>query len=58
MEDGGEMRLFEATATYLHVAGAPCRMKALLPDAKFLVVLRDPVARALSHYNMAVQLFK
>ena len=44
--------LYEVTASYLQIPGAACRTKELLPDAKFVVVLRDPVTRALSHYNM------
>ena len=43
---------FEFTATYLHFPAAACRIKQLLPSAKFVVLLRDPVERALSHYNM------
>ena len=50
--------LFEFTATYLHTPGAACRAKALLPDAKFVVVVRDPVARALSHWNMNMDMYK
>lgn len=33
-------------------------MKQLLPDAKFVVLLRDPVDRAMSHYNMYLNLVK
>jgi hypothetical protein len=32
----------------------PRRIRAALPDAKLLCVLRDPVERAFSHYRMAV----
>jgi hypothetical protein len=32
----------------------PQRIKELLPDVKLICVLRDPVARAYSHYQMAV----
>lgn len=31
--------------------GVPERMHAVLPDAKLLYIVRDPVARALSHYR-------
>ena len=44
--------MYEVTASYLHIPGAACRIKQVLPDARFVVVLRDPVMRALSHYNM------
>ena len=50
--------MYEVTASYLHIPGAACRIKKLMPHAKFVVVLRDPVARALSHYNMEVQLYE
>ena len=50
--------LYEVTASYFQIPGVPCRMKKLLPDAKFVVVLRDPVSRALSHYNMELELYQ
>lgn len=40
----------EATPTYLFDAGACARMATLLPDLRLVVMLRDPVARAWSHY--------
>lgn len=30
--------------------GVPARMRALLPDAKLIYILRDPIERAVSHY--------
>ena len=50
--------MYEITATYLHTPGAACRVRALLPDARFVVVLRDPVTRALSHWNMQMDLYR
>lgn len=47
---GREMVSFEATPDYLLHPLAPARVQALLPDARFVVVLRDPVERAFSHY--------
>ena len=41
---------FESSPYYLFHPAAPARVAAMLPDAKFLVLLRDPVARAYSHY--------
>lgn len=32
----------------------PLRMRELLPDIKLIAILRDPVARAVSHYRMQV----
>lgn len=41
----------EATPYYLFHPQAPARIHALLPRVKLLAVLRDPVARAVSHYQ-------
>lgn len=40
----------EATPYYLYHPAVPARVKALLPDARFIVLLRDPVERAWSDY--------
>lgn len=40
----------EATTTYLHSLEAPERVATCLPDVKLIVILRDPVDRAISHY--------
>jgi hypothetical protein len=41
----------EASPDYLPHPLAPARAAALVPAAKLLVVLRDPVERAISHYH-------
>jgi len=41
----------EATPYYLYHPLAPARAHATVPDARILVVLRDPVERAYSHYK-------
>lgn len=41
---------FEASPYYLFDPEAPARAAALLPDARFIALLRDPVERAYSHY--------
>ncbi len=41
----------EATPGYLFHPGIPERVASLGLDARFIVVLRDPVARAYSHYH-------
>lgn len=41
----------EATPYYLYHPLAPARAQAVVPDARILVVLRDPVERAYSHYK-------
>lgn len=40
----------EATTAYLFAKDAPARAAALVPDAKIIAVLRDPVRRVISHY--------
>lgn len=40
----------EATPTYLHAPGAVERIASCVPDVRLVAVLRDPVARAWSHY--------
>lgn len=47
---------FEATPYYLAHPLAPSRAAALLPEVKLLVLLRDPVSRAWSHYRHMVRL--
>jgi len=40
----------ESTPTYMYRATSRQRMVETLPDARLVVILRDPVARAYSHY--------
>ncbi len=44
----------EITPEYLSVDYCTQRMRDLVPHARLLVVLRDPVSRAWSHYRMSV----
>jgi Sulfotransferase domain len=46
----------EATPYYVFHPHAPQRIARLLPHAKLIVLLRDPVARAWSHYHHEVAL--
>jgi hypothetical protein len=43
-------RVFEASPLYLLHPLAPARIAGLLPQARLIAVLRNPVDRALSHY--------
>jgi hypothetical protein len=45
---------FEATPYYLFHPAVPGRIRHTLPETKFVVMLRDPVARAISHYHHVV----
>mgnify|MGYP001806257984 FL=1 len=47
---GSEKRIGEITPYYLFHPAAPGRIHALLPQARLVVLLRDPVERALSQY--------
>lgn len=47
---GMNLLSFEATPDYLFDPRTPLRVSALLPDARFVVLLRNPVDRAYSHY--------
>jgi hypothetical protein len=42
----------DATPNYLLHPAAPSRAAATVPEARFVVLLRDPVARAYSHYQL------
>ncbi|BAZ92982.1 sulfotransferase [Thiohalobacter thiocyanaticus] len=43
-------RVFEASPLYLFNPNAPKRIYELLPDVKIIVMLRNPIERAVSHY--------
>lgn len=45
----------EATPSYLMNPDVPQRLAALLPDIKLIVLLRNPVDRAISYYHHAVR---
>lgn len=43
----------EATPLYISDEAAPARIRQVLPDVKILAMLRNPIDRAYSHYQMA-----
>ncbi|MDV3347652.1 sulfotransferase [Leptolyngbyaceae cyanobacterium CCMR0082] len=45
----------EATPEYLFHPLAPNRISKSLPDAKFLIILRNPINRAYSHWKMSIR---
>ena len=53
---GRRLVTFEATPDYLFDPRAPKRLADMLPDAKLIIMLRDPVERAFSHYHHNVRL--
>ena len=52
----GAAAIGEATPYYLFHPAVPARVAADLPDVRLIAVLRDPVARAWSHYQHEVEL--
>lgn len=48
---GGDLVAGEATPYYLFHPAVPSRVAESLPDAKLIVLLRNPVDRAYSHYQ-------
>lgn len=46
----------DISPNYMVLPGVPERMHALLPGARLFCILREPVARARSQYQMAVKL--
>jgi hypothetical protein len=46
----------EATPFYLFHPAAPARLRAAVPHARLVVILRDPVERAVSGYHHAVRM--
>jgi len=49
---GCKMVAGEATPNYLYDGHAPSRIKTMLPNVKLVVILRNPVDRAYSEYQM------
>lgn len=54
--NGKPLLTCEATPYYLFHPQVPKRMAAVLPDAKLIVILRNPVDRAYSNYRMEVDM--
>lgn len=48
----GDRVTFEATPAYLYYQAVPSRLFAYDPDIKLIVLLRNPIARAISAWNM------
>lgn len=42
----------EATVAYLHAPEAARNIAARFPDARIIIMIREPIARALSHFQM------
>ena len=57
IQDGSARRPItgEASPHYMYRPEVPGRVLSRLPEVKLIVLLRDPVARAYSHYRLAVE---
>jgi len=53
---GAAKAVGEGSVRYLYSPLAPTRIRDMLPDTRLVVILRDPVARLYSHYNMNRQI--
>ena len=49
-------RLFEASPRYIFDPRVPKRLRAVIPDVKLVIMLRDPVERAISHYFHSIRM--
>lgn len=56
MREAGSALTGEASPDYLFMPASPARMRRLLPDARLLVILRNPVDAAYSYYSMNVRM--
>lgn len=54
MFEGSGVRV-EASPSYLFLSVVPERVKAAIPHSRFIVLLRNPIDRAFSHYSFTVR---
>jgi tetratricopeptide (TPR) repeat protein len=47
--------VLDASTAYLYSANAPAQLRHYAPDAKIVLILRNPIERAYSHYTMALK---
>jgi hypothetical protein len=52
---GRPARVGEKTPDYLVIPDAPTRVKVAMPEVRIVVALREPVARAYSHWSMSTR---
>lgn len=55
-EASAEVAIGEASPQYLNSPNAPNLIKQYVPEVKLIAIIRQPVERAYSHYNMLVNL--
>ena len=54
-QTGRSLPIGESTPAYVFHPAVPARLKRMVPDARLVVLVREPVARAVSHYHLAVR---
>jgi hypothetical protein len=54
-EGAAYRQIGEITPKYLHDPRVPGRISKILPDCRFLVILRNPADRAYSHYSLLIR---
>lgn len=52
----GKKAIGEASVSYLFYPKTPKKIKEIIPDVKIIILLREPVSRAYSHYLMDYRL--
>ncbi|MEJ2526794.1 MAG: sulfotransferase [Sulfurovaceae bacterium] len=52
----GKKAIGEASVSYLFYPKTPQKIKEVIPDAKIIILLREPISRAYSHYLMDYRL--
>ena len=55
-EAGEQQKVGEASVSYLFYPSVPAKIKKAVPNAKIIILLRNPVERAFSHYLMDLKL--
>lgn len=51
----GQKAVGEGSTSYIHMAGAAERVRARIPHARLIAILREPVDRCWSHFHHAVR---
>ena len=54
-QTGHPLPIGESTPAYVFHPAVPARLRRMVPGARLVVLVREPVARAVSHYHLAVR---
>jgi hypothetical protein len=50
---GNKKYVLDASTTYLHHSGIARKIREYNPESKIIILIRDPLTRMVSHYNLA-----